>query len=252
MPPATSAILLRFSLLAMSMLCSCASPAMKAPPAKLSAFLAPKPALTDDRKTTPYALSGGTLTAPQRGIYIAPVSLTYLRSASKMLTKSEGVDSARNQAAEELAAYGRTQFMRAFEKSTSPRYQLRTTPDRDCLVLDLALTELNRNTFTGAVSRFAMGTVALPGVDAVFAKTTRGLKGNIAIEGKLRNPTSGEILYQFADSEESRSAFLLPVTDFTPYGQAREALRNWATQFEELTRAAPGQRVKDIGVMSLF
>ena len=111
----------------------------------------------------------------------------------------------------------------------------------------LSLTELNRNTFTGAVSRFALNAMAVPDVDAVLSKPTRSLKGNLAIEGRLRNPTTGEILHQFSGSAESRSAFLLPVTDFTPYGQARQALRSWATQFEALTRTAPGQRVRGHG-----
>jgi hypothetical protein len=252
MPSASASVFFRCALLATVLLSSCASPALKAPPAKLSAFLGAKPALKDESATTPFALSGGALSAPQRGLYIAPISLAYLRPASKTLTKTTGPDPGRDQAARELADYGRAQFIRAFEKSTAPRYQLRSTPDRDCLVLELALTELNRNTITGAVSRFALNAVAVPGMDAVLAKPTRGLKGNLSIEGRLRNPSTGEILYQFADSEESRSAFLLPVTDFTPYGQARQALRAWATQFEALTRSAPGQRVRDTGVISLF
>jgi hypothetical protein len=225
---------------------------LKAPPAKLSAFLAPTPALKDARKTTPFCFSGGTLSASQLGIYIAPISLDYLRPVNKSLAKVEGSDAGREKAAKELAIYGRRQFMTAFQKSTSARYQLRLTPDPDCLVLELAITELNRNTVAGGIVRFALNNAAVPGAEAILAKATRGLKGNIAIEGKFRNPTNGEILYQFADNEESRSAFLLPITDFTPYGQAREALHAWAKQFEELTRIAPGKRVKDTGVISLF
>jgi hypothetical protein len=80
----------------------------------------------------------------------------------------------------------------------------------------------------------------------------RGLKGNIAIEGKVTDARSGEVIYQFADNEESRSAFLLPITDLAAYGQAREAIRAWASQFEEISRVPPRTRVKDVGVMSLF
>ena len=78
------------------------------------------------------------------------------------------------------------------------------------------------------------------------------MKGSIAIEGKVTQPPGVKVIYQFADNEESKSAFLLPVTEFTPYGQAREAVRSWARQFEKITRTAPGTRVKDTGVMSLF
>lgn len=252
MKPKSRRFLPILALCGATLLSSCASPALKAPPAKVSAFLGPQPPLKDDRRTTPFALSGGTLTAPQHGIYIAPVSLDYLRPADKSLAKAAETDASRDKAARELAGYGRTRFMAAFRESTTPRYQLRTTPDHDCLVLELAITELNRNTVAGALPRFVLNNVAVPGAESVLSKATRGLKGNISIEGKLRNQATGAILYQFADSEESRSAFLLPVTDFTPYGQAREALRGWARQFEEITRTAAGERVRDTGVISLF
>lgn len=244
--------LVMVSTLSVGICSSCSSPALKAPSAKVSQFLAEKPGLKNERKTTPFALSGGTLVAPQGGIYISPVSLKYLRPASKSLAKTEGSEVGREDAAKKLAIYGREQFSLAFKKSDSPRYKLQESINNDCLVLELAITELNRNTITGAVPRFIINNLAFPGTDALLAKATRGLKGNISIEGKLLNPKTGEILYQFADSEESRSAFLLPITDFTPYGQAREALRNWAKQFEKLTRTPGGKRVKDTGVVSLF
>ena len=59
-------------------------------------------------------------------------------------------------------------------------------------------------------------------------------------------------VYQFADNEESRGNLILPITDLQTYGQAREAIRAWARQFEEVTRVAPGTKVKDMGVMGLY
>jgi hypothetical protein len=135
----------------------------------------------------------------------------------------------------------------AFEKSRKPRYVLLTKPDKDCVVLEMAITDLHRNSISGSLLRLAVH----PIVEPVLTKPTPGLKGNVAIEGKLRDAKTGEILFQFADTEES-SSLVVPIKDFIPYGQAREAFRSWSRQFEKLTRVAPGKRVRDTRVISLF
>ncbi len=238
--------------LAAGTLCSCSSPDLKAPPAPLSAFLGPTPSLKADPEKSPFALSGGSAVTQRKGIYIAPVTLKYLRDGSKTLANAEGNEESRQRAARKLAEYAQEKFTEAFAKSAQPRYVVTDKPGPDNLTLELAFTELNRNTFTGAFAKFAIATVAVPGTDAIFTKATRPLKGNIAIEGKLISNASKKVIYQFEDNEESKSAFLLPITDFTIYGQARQAIRAWAKQFEEVTRAAPDEPVKDSSVISLF
>ncbi len=236
------------SVLSMALLTtSCSSRFLKAAPTELTGFLEPLPALKNERKKTPFLLSGGTLEAPVKGIYIAPISLDYLNVESKTLAKVEGTDESRVEAARKLAVYGRRKFVEAFEKSRKPRYVLLTKPEKDCLVLELAITDLHRNSISGSMVRL----VVHPIVEPVLTKPTPGLKGNVAIEGKLRNTQTGEIIFQFADTEES-SSLVVPVKDFIPYGQAREAFRNWSRQFEKLTRVAPGKRVRDTRVVSLF
>lgn len=226
---------------------SCASRFLKAAPTELSGFLAPSPAMKNERKLTPFLLSGGTVVAPVKGIYIAPISLKYLSDESKALAKVEGSDEGREEAARKLAVYGRRKFVEAFEKSREPRYVLLTKPDKDCLVLEMAITDLHRNSISGSLVRLAVH----PIVEPILTKPASGLKGNVAIEGRLRNAKTGEIVFQFADTEES-SSLVVPIKDFIPYGQAREAFRSWARQFEKLTSVAPGKRVRDTRVISLF
>lgn len=238
--------------LAAASLCSCTSPAVKAPPAKVSPFLSQTPVLESNRKVSPFALSGGSLETTKKGIYIAPVTLNYLRPSNKSLAKVEGSEESRQKAATALAEYAREQFIAAFKNSPAPRYTVQESPGKDCLTLELALIELNRNTYTGTVSRFAINTFAVPGTDMILAKTTRGLKGNIAIEGKVTEGRKGKVIYQFADHEESKSALLIPITDMAPCGQARDAIRTWAKQLEESSRKPPGTPVKDTSAMSFF
>ena len=170
------------------------------------------------------------------------------RDASSVLQfVQEGSDEGREEAARKLAVYGRRKFVEAFEKSRKPRYVLLTKPDKDCVVLEMAITDLHRNSISGSLLRLAVH----PIVEPVLTKPTPGLKGNVAIEGKLKDAKTGEVLFQFADTEES-SSLVVPIKDFIPYGQAREAFRNWSRQFEKLTRVAPGKRVRDTRVISLF
>jgi hypothetical protein len=233
-------------------LCSCSSTAFKPPPAEISSFLAKEPSLKPDRKHSPFALDGGSAITSLPGIYIAPVTLSCLRCASKYLAKGKNSEPSRQKAACELADYARQQFIKAFEKSPKPHYVVQNSPGPNCIQLELAMTELNRNTIPGSFARFAMNVVAVPGTDAILAKATRGMKGNIAIEGKVTDCHTGKIIYQFADNEESKSALLLPITDFETYGQARDAIRDWAKEFEEVTRRTEGQCVKGSSVVSLF
>lgn len=230
--------------------CSCSSPILKPAPAEISPFIVSAPPLKADTKVSPFDLSGGSPVSEQKGIYIAPVTVEYLRPASKGLAKGE--EEKRKKEAAELAQYAQAQFVEAFRKSPKARYVVKDKPDRDCVKLELAIVELNRNTFTGTVVRFAVNTVAVPGTDVALAKFARPLKGNIAIEGKVTNVRDGKVIYQFADNEESKSAVILPVTDLHAYGQARDAIHDWAKEFEEVTRTAPGEKVKGSSVMSFF
>jgi hypothetical protein len=235
----------------LSALSACSSAKLKAPAIATSSFLQAEPPLTTQRKVSPFLLSGGSPVTDLPSLYVAPVQLSQLRSPSKYL--AQGVDGAERQAeVAMLAEYARQQFILAFRQSPQPRYQIVDKPSRSTLKLELAITELNQNTFTGSLGRFALNAVAVPGTDVVIAKATRCMKGNIAIEGKATHGRTKKVVYQFADNEESRSAVVLPVIDFMTYGQARQAIKAWAQQFEQVTRTQPGQRVKDSPVLSWY
>ena len=76
-------------------------------------------------------------------------------------------------------------------------------------------------------------------------------KGNMAIEGKVRDSKSGKVFFQFADNDADKMTFY-SVRDFKPYGHAIPAMRKWAEQFELMTRTAPGQSIKDTNCMTLM
>jgi len=109
-------------------LCSCSSPAVKAPPVEISSFLEANPPLKDERTLSPFALSGGKLVTTKQKIYIAPVSLTYLLPISKSLVKE--TEANRQKAARELAVDAREQFAAAFRNSPPPATKWKRNPAR--------------------------------------------------------------------------------------------------------------------------
>jgi hypothetical protein len=238
--------------LAALLLCSCSTSKLKPKPAKLSPFLSSTVPLEATRKTGPFALAGGTPKTTAKSLYVAPIALAHLRGPTKWLSKNG--DAARRLAeAEKVAAYGQAQFANAFIKASPAVYAIDTTPQPQGATLELAITELNRNTIVGTVGRVASRVSGVPGLAPALALSglTRPLKADIAIEGKLVENRTGRIVYQFADVAESKLS-LLPITDFAAYGQARQAMRDWARVFEKVTRAAPHERVRAPRWISLY
>lgn len=113
-------------------------------------------------------------------------------------------------------------------------------PTKNSITLELAIVELNPTSPTGnaikTAAKFVVGPLA--GIGGIFTK------GNIAIEGKVRNTATRELIFQFADNEADKMTFY-SVRDFKPYGHAIVAMNEWAAQFEEYTRTMPDHRVNE-------
>ena len=229
--------------LAAAPLSSCSS--LKASAVASSAFLEHRGELKPDTKHSPFL---GNWTSPaaaevfkqRRSIYIAPLNLSYLRPMKRDLAKSENTEQQRLAEARELVRYAGTKFADAFDHSPASRYKLVAKPGKDSLTLELALVELNPNPVSGGLLRTAINAVAIPGVDSVLAK---GLKANIAIEGKVLDSRTKKSIFEFADNQENKSALIFSVTDFSSYAQARQSIDEWAKETEELLRTPPDKKV---------
>lgn len=194
--------------------------------------------------TTPDAkvLAEGTR---RRKLFIAPVTLAYLRPVSKKLATQElawGVQRKEN----EVAARLREEFIGAFRRSPRPLYQLVNRPGKDTLTLQLAITELTPTSPKGnavlTVLKFAVTPVAMLG--RFFTK------GSMAIEGKVVLSDSGRAFFQFADHEADKMTFI-STRDYQPYGHAVNTMREWALHFEEMTRTPRGMKMKDSAAITL-
>jgi hypothetical protein len=174
-------------------------------------------------------------------IYVAPVTTSYLRSARKtMSAKALGAEAGARPVSE-IAGFMRHTFEDAFRYSTNHRVRLTHDPLAGGVTLKLALIELNPTDSTGNVVKSA-----IPG-GALLAGSTAG---NIAIEGRLTDNLTGEVLFEFADNEKDKMS-LVSLRDFSPYEHAKVAIREWARQLDELARTPGTHKVEDSASFTL-
>jgi hypothetical protein len=179
-------------------------------------------------------------TLPERrahysSIYIAPVNTSHLRPAKNNLSSSVTGSSSKPRPVGEIARLMRHSFEEAFVHSPNARVNLAHTPLHGGVTLTLALIELNPTDTKGNVVKTA---VPYGGVLAPFTG------GNIAIEGQVRDNATGELLFEFADNEKDKMS-LASVRDFSPLEHAKVSIKEWAQQFEELTRTSRHHKVED-------
>lgn len=176
-------------------------------------------------------------------LHVTPVCMDHLRPMQRVLAKVEsGGEASRNKAASKLAAYLRSEFERAFRHSPKPLHEVVETPAADSLLVELALVELDPNPITGGVTRRVINLLAFPGAESLVADP---LKGRIAIEGRLYDPVQKQVLLEFQDAEQNRSALILSLHDYNRYSHARKVIREWAEQFEQLVREPPDAKIRD-------
>ncbi|MEQ1749621.1 MAG: DUF3313 family protein [Prosthecobacter sp.] len=250
----SASLILCFFALTMLPSCSSTNRLLKAKPAELSAFFEHPNLVTDSRKKLPFHKIWMTpdheleaLAVMKTRLFIAPVNLQYLRPVKKALVRNEISWGSIERREAEMAHKLRNEFAKAYLRSASPRYQIAQQPGPDTLTLEMAIVELNPTSPKGNAVKTAMKFVVGPlaGLGGIFTK------GNMAIEGKVRDSKSGKLFFQFADNEADKMTFY-SVRDFKPYGHAIPAMRKWAEQFELMTRTAVGQTIKDTYCITLM
>lgn len=214
------------------------SKGLKAEAAPLSSFVDHPQLMKPQRDRAPFALvwvnpSLPTKRAGYDSIYVAPVDTSHLRKARTNISNTAGLEKQRPVA--EMANLLRSSFIEAFRQSPSPRLKYSPTLSPKGVTLHLALVELNATDTAGNAIK-----TAIPYGSAISPL----MNGNIAIEGKVRDNATGELLFEFADNERDPMT-LVSLRDFKPWDHAKGAIKDWAKQFEELSRTPPTHKVKD-------
>ncbi|CAN5853755.1 hypothetical protein BH11VER1_BH11VER1_19050 [soil metagenome] len=173
-------------------------------------------------------------------IYVAPVQLQFLRPLKKPLVQWEVEYGSIDRNEQKMATELRNAFTHTFLQAPAPHYRLTVIPNDRSVTLELAIIELNPTSPKGnaikTAAKFFIGPFSMLG--SYFTK------GNIAIEGKVRNSATGELVFQFSDNESDRMTFF-SLRDFKPYGHALQAAAEWASQFEIFTRTSPQHKIEE-------
>jgi Protein of unknown function (DUF3313) len=150
-----------------------------------------------------------------------------------------------------VAAEFRQTVIDAFRNSPANHLRIVDGTSEKTLMLELAITELVPSkallTTIGLAAWAAPLEVGVPvGAAATFAET-----GWMAIEGRVRDAATGQVVAMFADREQSKIR-VIDVQSLTWYGHAHESMRDWAGQFVALANTPHRFRVEDSSAFALL
>ena len=239
-------------------LCSCrtAKSVVEAVEVKPSSFLTHAKELKEDRKRSPFignwwSTDKKLLAAADRcrKIYVAPMVYDQVRPDPSIVAKIEHNTGWRKRQLPELAKYTHDKFVEVFRKAKDPRYVVVDAPEAGALTLELNLLEWGPNTYTGLIARQTVDFFTLNIGGEAMMRNTRGY---MAIEGRVVEPRSRQPVFEFADKKYAQVVLIISFQDMRRKGQARFAVKQWATQLEKLLRAKPGEKVSDISPILLL
>ena len=243
------------ALLALVSFSSCATlkTTLEAKPVAPSEFLDPSHGMEKMGPRSPFLKTWTSASQSQRlgsagktEIYIAPVETRFLRPIQAKLAGGHYRRWHRERPVDRIASTIREEFAKAFENSKEPRYRVVDRPTANSVMLELALIELDPSSISGNMVRKA-ATLAVGPAPALASILTNG---HIAIEGRLIDSTKGWSLFEFADNEKDKMTFWT-LRDFRPYGHSKVAIREWARQFEEMTRNPDWAEMGDARIWTL-
>lgn len=168
-----------------------------------------------------------------RRVSIAPVDTKYLMSADWW--QEAGRSGEIRKDVEKLAHYTQSNFEGAFITDPKKRFKVvySALPSPDLLKVEIALTELTPN----KVLLKAAGYVPLYGWAAKAVNQTN--PSVVAMEIKLRDARTGEIVAKFADKQKEPFT-LVSVDQFNWYGFAEKRVDQWAAKLVETLNRRPG------------
>jgi hypothetical protein len=180
-------------------------------------------------------------------LYVAPVNTEYML---KITDWQKGTRKEEIQAdTAKLAVHARNELKKAFREDPKHRMEILDEPtsDPDALTLEVAITEvvpskvvLNALGFVPFGIGMTLNAVRMVGKDT----------STVALEGRIRDSASGEVVAMFADREAQQMA-LVSVRGLTWYGHAQTAISQWSKQLVAIANRKPGETVKDTGPFTL-
>ena len=174
---------------------------------------------------------------------IAPVNTEYLMENTGWKAANPGNIELEN-SARELALYTEEQFREAFEKDERLGLQLTSQPGPRTIVLELAIVELVPSKAAFGALRLAAPFMGPAGIAVGAGSAAAGGRPSVAIEGRVKDGTTGETLFMFADRQEAQMR-VIDLKAVSWWGHGKEIIRYWAEECVELAKTPKDYQVKD-------
>jgi hypothetical protein len=238
------------SLILVAVFCGC-----RAKPAPDSGFLQ-DPKLMQPQAGIPYNriwVNPKYQSLTYKEIYIAPVNTDYVMAENiwekATVAESNPADVKKNIAM--LADYQRSAYIKACTNDPKKHFKVVDHPGPNTLILEMAIVQL----VPSKAELQALGLVPIMGVGVGVTAVEIGAssatnsedqgKGVIAMEARLRDGTTGEVVSMFADREHPPTA-ILDIKSLFWWEPAKPICDGWARQFVELANAPKGKKVNEI------
>jgi len=222
--------------------CSYFDTTLKASPAKDSGFLEHPEEMTAQNKRFPFnrvwCINDGCDWSKYSSIIISEVDTNHILKMSWWDNFNVESKNKLQNDRHEIANYIQKSFHAAIKNDNNKYHEVVYTPKNKTMVLEIALVELIP---TKAFMRAAVDFLGLiiPGVQLLGLTGS----GSVAIEGRIRDESTGKIIFKFADREQDKSS-IVSLNDLTWHGHAKEIVDDWALEFVELYDTHPSHMVK--------
>ncbi len=161
-------------------------------------------------------------------VFVADVDI---ENALKKVDQSQGFERFKRYRREELAEmarYMKVRFKAGIAGKAVRPVELVEEPGPGTLILKLAIIEvIPTNAVIGVLG--TVGGVFLPGAGAASFLS----KGSIAMEGKVVDGATDEVLFEFKDRASDKTA-LFSIKDYQQYAHIRSVIDTWADEYGQL------------------
>jgi hypothetical protein len=187
-------------------------------------------------------------------IMVAPVDTRYIL-AQNIWEKASAANVTEEQvrtAVQAMADYTRQSFVRSASEDSRKRFKVVEKAGPRTVILEVALVQL----VPSKAVMNALGYVTwVPAVIQTAGSLGTGSedsgKGVVAIEARLRDGATGDVIGMFADRERPKAA-LLDLKSLNWWAPAKAIVDEWSGQLIELANQPPGKAVKDSPTFELL
>ena len=187
-------------------------------------------------------------------LLVAPVDTRYVM-AQNIWEKSNLMSVSREQVAKDigdLAVYTRQSFIRAATDDPKKRFKVVDKAGPRTLILEVAIVQLvPSKPVLNALGYVTWIPSAVTAVGSVASGSEDQGKGVVAIEGRVRDGASGEIIGTFADRERPKVA-IVDIKALNWWAPAKAVIDDWSKQLIALANRPPGAVVKDSPTFELL